>query len=152
MLHTLLKKYGKYILMSEQSLDRAEEIFREYGEVVTFISRLLPAIRQLISIPAGLSHMNLFRFTLFTALGAGLWTAVLTLLGVWFGHATGDMTYLEMIEKGKAMIQEHYLWIFLGCAVLLVGYILLHRKIMGSKKKSAPGAEAAAEAGPDKEA
>jgi membrane protein DedA with SNARE-associated domain len=80
--------------------------------------------------------MNLFRFTLFTALGAGLWTAVLTLLGVWFGHATGDMTYLEMIEKGKAMIQEHYLWIFAGCAVLFVGYIFVHRKIMGSKKKA----------------
>jgi membrane protein DedA with SNARE-associated domain len=141
-LHTLLKKYGKFIMMSEQSLDRAEEIFREYGEVVTFISRLLPAIRQLISIPAGLSHMNLFRFTLFTALGAGLWTAFLTLLGVWFGHATGDMTYLEMIEKGKAMIQEHYLWIFAGCAVLFVGYIFVHRKIMGSKKKAPEAAEA----------
>jgi len=144
-LHTLLRKYGKFILMSEQSLDRAEEIFREYGEVVTFISRLLPAIRQLISIPAGLSHMNLLRFTLFTALGAGLWTAVLTMLGVWFGHATGDMTYLEMIEKGKAMIQENYLWIFLGCAILLAGYIMVHRKIMGSKKKpeagTAPGTE-----------
>ena len=128
--------------MSEQSLDRAEEIFREYGEVVTFISRLLPAIRQLISIPAGLSHMNLFRFTLFTALGAGLWTAVLTLLGVWFGHSVGDMTYLEMINKGKEIIQEHYLWIFAGCAVLFVGYIMVHRKIMGSKKKAPEAAEA----------
>ena len=123
--------------MSEQSLDRAEEIFREYGEVVTFVSRLLPAIRQLISIPAGLSHMNLFRFSLFTALGAGLWTAVLTMLGVWFGRSVGDMTYLEMIEKGKAIIQEHYLWIFLGCGVLLVGYVLVHRAIMGSHRKKA---------------
>ena len=140
-LHTLLRKYGKFILMSEQSLDRAEEIFREYGEVVTFISRLLPAIRQLISIPAGLSHMNLFRFSLFTALGAGLWTAVLTMLGVWFARSVGDMTYLEMIEKGKAIIQEHYLWIFLGCGVLLVGYIMVHRAIMGSHKKKAAAPE-----------
>ena len=140
-LHTLAKKYGKFVFLSEHSLDRAEEIFREYGEVVTFVSRLLPAIRQLISIPAGLSHMNLLRFSLFTALGAGLWTVVLTILGVCFGHATGDMTYLEMVEKGKAMIQEHYLWIFLGCAVLLAGYVMLHRKIMGPKRKTS-GAEA----------
>ena len=52
------------------------------------------------------------------------------------------MTYLEMIEKGKAMIQEHYLWIFAGCAVLFVGYIMVHRKIMGSKKKAPDSAEA----------
>ena len=45
--------------------------------------------------------------------------------------------YLEMIEKGKAIIQEHYLWIFLGCGVLLVAYIMVHRAIMGSHKKKA---------------
>ena len=153
-LHTLLRKYGKFIFMSEQSLDRAEEIFREYGEVVTFVSRLLPAIRQLISIPAGLSHMNLVRFSLFTALGAGLWTTVLTLLGVWFGHATGDMTYLEMVTKGKEIIQEHYLEIFAGCAVLLVGYIMVHRTIMGSKKKKPEpaGSDGTAEQSETKEA
>ena len=150
-LHKFLKKYGKYVLLSEQSLDRAEEIFREYGEVVTFVSRLLPAIRQLISIPAGLSHMNLARFSLFTALGAGLWTAVLTLIGAWFGHAAGEKNTLMLYIDGKLWVKDNYLWVFLGCAVLLAGYIILHRKIMGSKKKkaSAPEAEAEPETAPE---
>ena len=65
-----LHKYGKYFFLKENALNRAEEIFREYGEIVTFVCRLLPAIRQLISIPAGLSRMNIARFTLFTGLGA----------------------------------------------------------------------------------
>ena len=137
-----LRKYGKWFFVKPEALDRACEVFNRYGGVTTFVCRLVPVIRQLISIPAGLSHMNLFRFTLFTALGAGLWTAVLTLLGVWFGHSVGDMTYLEMINKGKEIIQEHYLWIFAGCAVLFVGYIMVHRKIMGSKKKAPEAAEA----------
>ena len=133
----ILRKHGKWFFLKPAALDRACEVFNRYGGVTTFVCRLIPVIRQLISIPAGLSHMNLFRFSLFTALGAGLWTAVLTMLGVWFGRSVGDMTYLEMIEKGKAIIQEHYLWIFLGCGVLLVGYIMVHRAIMGSHKKKA---------------
>ena len=57
-----LHKYGKYFFLKEQALDRAEEIFRDYGEIVTFVCRLLPAIRQLISNPAGLSRMDIGRF------------------------------------------------------------------------------------------
>ena len=73
-----LHKYGKYFFLKEQHLDRAEEIFRKYGDLATFVCRLLPAIRQLISIPAGLSRMNLGRFSFFTALGAGIWFALVS--------------------------------------------------------------------------
>ena len=76
-----LHRYGKYFFLKESALDRAEEIFREYGELATFVCRMLPAIRQLISIPAGLSRMDFRRFTLFTALGAGIWVTVLALMG-----------------------------------------------------------------------
>ena len=110
-----LHKYGKYFFLKENALNRAEEIFREYGEIVTFVCRLLPAIRQLISIPAGLSRMNIARFTLFTGLGAGIWTAILAGVGYYFGYLTGDISYLEL-------------------AVTIVAYIALHRKIMGEKR------------------
>ncbi|MPM43828.1 hypothetical protein SDC9_90505 [bioreactor metagenome] len=128
-----LHRYGKYFFLSEPALDRAEEVFREYGEVATFVCRMLPAIRQLISIPAGLAKMNFGRFSLFTALGAGIWVIILALLGWYFAHMAGDMTYLEMIERGKAIINENYIWILLALAVLVAGYMMVHRKIMHRK-------------------
>ena len=137
-----LRKYGKWFFVKPEALDRACEVFNRYGNVTTFVCRLIPVIRQLISIPAGLARMPLARFTLFTGLGAGIWTTILAAVGYALGRSAGDMTYLEMINKGKEIIQEHYLWIFAGCAVLFVGYIMVHRKIMGSKKKAPEAAEA----------
>ena len=128
-----LHRYGKYFFLSEPSLDRAEEVFREYGELATFVCRMLPAIRQLISIPAGLARMNFWRFSLFTALGAGIWVTILALLGWYFAHMTGEMTYLEMIERGKTIINENYGWILLALGLLTSGYIMVHRKVMHRK-------------------
>ncbi len=128
-----LHKYGKYFFLKEQALDRAEEIFRKYGDLATFVCRLLPAIRQLISIPAGLAKMNLFRFSLFTGLGAGIWVIILTAIGYYFGHLASDMTYLDMVTKGKEMIQEHYIWILLGLAVFVAGYLFIQHKVMKSE-------------------
>lgn len=142
-----LHRYGKYFFLKEAALDRAEEIFREYGDLATFVCRMLPAIRQLISIPAGLSRMNFRRFTLFTALGAGLWVAVLALLGWYFAHLSQDMSYLEMIRKGKAMIEANYVWIILALAVLTAAYIWVHRKVMhGGKTGKAPASGETGEA------
>ncbi len=131
-----LHKYGKYFFLKEQALDRAEEIFRKYGDIATFVCRLLPAIRQLISIPAGLSKMNIWRFSFFTALGAGIWTAILAGIGYYFGHLAGNMTYLEMIEKGKAMIHDYYIWIILALAVFVAAYLYIHKKIMKQENKA----------------
>ena len=125
-----LRRYGKYVMLSEASLDRAEEIFNRYGDIVTFVCRLLPAIRQLISIPAGLSRMNLKRFTAFTAAGAFAWNAILAGIGYYFGYSTGSMTYLEMIHRGKEIIAGHYIWIILGLAAAVALYIFVHRLVM----------------------
>lgn len=130
-----LHKYGKYFFLSEQHLDRAEEIFRKYGDLATFVCRLLPAIRQLISIPAGLARMSLGRFSFFTALGAGIWTVILALIGWYFGHLTGNMTPVEMVEKGKKMISEHFIWILLFLAVFVVAYLLIQKLVMRSGSK-----------------
>jgi len=130
-----LHKYGKYFFLKEQALDRAEEIFRKYGDVVTFVCRLLPAIRQLISIPAGLSKMNFWRFSLFTALGAGFWTAVLAGIGFWFGHISKDMSYAEMVKKGKILIQEHYIWIIVVLCAFVALYYIVEHLVMGKNQK-----------------
>lgn len=132
-----LHKYGKYFFIKEQALDRAEEVFREHGDITTFVCRLIPAIRQLISIPAGLAKMNFKRFTFFTALGAGIWGLILLFIGYGFGCATGDMSYPEMVEKGKNLIHDNYIWILLALVILVVGYIFVHKKIMGEGKKKA---------------
>ena len=130
-----LHKYGKYFFLKEEHLDRAEEIFRKYGDLATFVCRLLPAIRQLISIPAGLSRMNLGRFSFFSALGAGIWTAILALIGWYFGHLAGNMTALEMVNRGKELLHKHYGWIIAFLVVFTAAYLLIQHFVMKSGKK-----------------
>lgn len=74
-------RIGHMCLLDEQKVVKAEEFFVRYGVAATLIGRLVPAVRQLISIPAGLARMNLAKFTLYTAIGAGSWNAVLASLG-----------------------------------------------------------------------
>ncbi len=78
-------KFGKYFLFTEEKLIKMENFFIKHGSFSTFVSRLIPAVRQFISLPAGLSKMPLGKFTLYTALGAGIWVVVLTLLGYFIG-------------------------------------------------------------------
>ena len=127
---TALHKYGKYFFLKEETILRAEEVFREYGAAATFICRLLPAIRQLISIPAGLSKMPLASFTLFTGLGAGIWVVILTAIGAWLGHLSGDMDYPTLINKGKQLISDHYIWIIAVVVVFGAVYLFIHKRVM----------------------
>ncbi len=78
-------KYGKYFFIKEETLDKLEAFFTKHGEVSTFNGRLIPGIRQLISLPAGLAKMNIARFSLYSALGAGIWVVVLVALGYLLG-------------------------------------------------------------------
>lgn len=130
-----LYKYGKYFFLKPGVLTRAEEIFLNYGEITTFVCRLLPGIRQLISLPAGISRMPLTRFSLFTGLGAGIWSMVLIGIGYYFGSMTADMSYGELVYKGKNLISDHFIWIIIFVVLVLVIYALVHRMIMKSVKK-----------------
>jgi membrane protein DedA with SNARE-associated domain len=80
------ERYGRYLLISKRSLDKAERFFDAHGHITTFVGRLLPGIRQYISLPAGVARMNLALFCLFTGLGAGIWVATLALVGYWVGN------------------------------------------------------------------
>lgn len=128
-----LEKYGKYFGLPPAKLGRAEEIFREYGAGATVVCRLLPAIRQLISIPAGIARMHLGVFTACTAFGAGVWVAILTFIGYYLGRSTATMTYADLIHSGHAMISENMIWIIPVCLLGFVGYVFIQNKIMASR-------------------
>lgn len=82
----MLIKYGKYVGINEEKLHKLDNFFEKYGEIATFSGRLIPGIRQYISLPAGLGKMNIFKFSLYTSLGAGIWVLVLVSLGYFLGQ------------------------------------------------------------------
>lgn len=97
----LLIRFGKYIFISNSSMEKMEDFFQKHGPISTFTGRLIPGIRQLISIPAGLSKMPLLPFSLYTALGAGIWSMVLIMLGYILGKNQELITtYLHQITLG----------------------------------------------------
>jgi membrane protein DedA with SNARE-associated domain len=119
----LLHRYGRYLLITEKSLDRAEAYFRRHGEISTFVGRLVPVIRQYISLPAGLARMRFDVFSLYTALGAGIWCAVLTGIG-W---------YLGGLDELSPKQVHHYVNMALLVmaplvAALVVAYVIRHRR------------------------
>jgi len=81
----LLLKYGYYVWFDEEKLNKMEKFFQTHGEISTFNGRLIPVVRQYISLPAGLSNMNLAKFSIYTSLGAGIWVTILALLGYFLG-------------------------------------------------------------------
>ena len=82
----LLLKYGNYVWFGEEKLEKLEKFFRKHGEISTFNGRLVPGVRQYISLPAGLARMNLLRFSIYTSLGAGIWMMILIGLGYFLGN------------------------------------------------------------------
>jgi len=130
-----LYKYGKYFFIKPNILEKSEELFREYGDMMTFVCRFLPAVRHLISIPAGLSRMSKTRFTIFTALGAGLWSLILTAIGFYIGGISKDMSYRDMVIQGTDLIVKNYIWFFSGAVVLFIIYIFIHLKIAKLSKQ-----------------
>ena len=92
-------RIGHMCLLDEQKVVKAEEFFVRYGVVGTLVGRLVPAVRQLISIPAGLARMNIAKFALFTAIGAGLWNCVLAALGYFLEAVVPEEQLIETVTK-----------------------------------------------------
>lgn len=82
----LIVKYGKYLLISEHEYDHAERWFRNHGEMIVFLSRVLPVLRTFISLPAGVAKMKLPKFIAYTVVGCFLWSVVLTEIGIVLGN------------------------------------------------------------------
>ncbi|MDD6228136.1 MAG: DedA family protein [Bacteroidales bacterium] len=113
-------RFGHACLIDRAKVERAEAYFDKHGAISTFIGRLIPAIRQLISIPAGLSRMNVGTFALFTFLGALVWNAVLALLGYWLSTAVPiDMLFQKVEEYNRYLT-----WMGYGLALVCVLIIL----------------------------
>lgn len=81
----MVEKYGKFLFLNQEKLNRTDIYFNEHGEITTFLGRLLPLVRHLISLPAGFAKMKIDKFIAFTALGAGIWSLVLIGTGYFFG-------------------------------------------------------------------
>ncbi|OIO55257.1 hypothetical protein AUJ46_01655 [Candidatus Peregrinibacteria bacterium CG1_02_54_53] len=109
-----LLKYGHWFLISPEKFERAELFLREYGEIGTFVGRIIPVVRQYISFPAGLAKMSVWRFSLWTGLGAGFWVTVLALIG----YAVGGNE--ELVREWSQMAT---LWAVGGCIVLVWLYV-----------------------------
>lgn len=107
------EKHGRYLLVSRRSLERADRFFERHGHISTFVGRLLPGIRQYISLPAGLARMNMFTFCAATVLGAGIWVIVLAAIGYWFG-------------RNEQLVMQNLHWVTLalviGCGILSILY------------------------------
>ena len=116
-----LIKYGRYFFIKEHTIVKMEEFFKSHGHISTFSGRLIPAVRQYISFPAGLARMNLFIFCLYTSLGAGIWVIILTLLGYFLGG-------------NEALIKEylHYIIIIILILLSLLTY-WYYRKVKKAK-------------------
>ena len=129
-----LERHGKWFFLKPETLSRACEIFNKYGAASTFVCRMIPAIRQLISIPAGIAKMPLIPFTVFTALGAGIWTAILAAAGFAISKSTGNISYLELCTKGKAAVSSNLPIIIAIALGLALAHILISKLVLGKKK------------------
>jgi len=122
----LLVRYGRFVLITPEKIQKAEIWSAHYGSAGVFVARLLPGARQLVGIPAGIAKFDYLKFSLFTLAGSAIWCSVLCWLGVKIG---ADIT--------KGQMQHVVFWVG-GTAVALGGlyYFFVHRHIA---KKSAPG-------------
>lgn len=120
-------RLGKYVLITEKGLDRSERYFAAHGEISTFLGRMLPVVRHLISIPAGIARMRLGRFVVFTGLGALLWCSILTGIG-WFIGSREDVILEVLNREAQRYAGRAILLLLPILAVITAGYIWWHRR------------------------
>lgn len=109
-----IKKYGKFLLITEKAFYKVEDFWNNHGHISTFIGRLLPGFRHVISIPAGFAKMNLYLFSFFTTLGAGIWCTFLALCGYFFGK--NEEILKEYLHKGS--------YGFIIFCIVLIGFYI----------------------------
>ncbi|MEZ3551508.1 MAG: DedA family protein [Muribaculaceae bacterium] len=115
-------RVGHMLMINKEKVVRAEEYFDKHGAISTFIGRLIPAIRQLISIPAGISRMNIGQFALFTTLGALVWNMVLGGLGYWLAQTVSPDQLFQKVEE----YNKYLTWAGYGIAVVCLIFIIWH--------------------------
>lgn len=115
-------RFGHMCLIDEAKVQNAEVYFEKHGALSTFIGRLIPAVRQLISIPAGLAKMRLSVFLIYTTLGAGIWNAILAAIGYYLSTVPGIETEEQLLAKVTEYSHELG-YIFIGIGVFIVAYL-----------------------------
>lgn len=109
----LLLRYGKFIFFKEETLNKMEDFFKHHGHISTFTGRLIPVLRQYISLPAGLARMHLPTFCFYTTLGAGIWVAILALLGYYIG-------------QNESLIKEYLRTIVIGLIITCLAGVAIY--------------------------
>ena len=123
-LRRLLQRYGKWLLLTEGDLDRSIAWFRRYGDWAVLFGRMIPVVRSLISIPAGLAKMHWIKFTLLTALGTLGWSLILALSGRLLGHGW------EMVSEVVGRFQDI---VVIAIAALLLAFVI--RRLLAQRQK-----------------
>ncbi len=127
-------KFGHACLIDRAKVENAERYFDRHGAISTFIGRLIPAVRQLISIPAGLSRMNLGKFAIFTSLGALVWNAILAGLGWWLGHIVSREQLYAKVEEYNSYLTYAGIALGVACVIFILWNALRKRPDNQNKK------------------
>lgn len=117
-------RLGHLCLINEEKVKIAEEYFDKHGALSTFIGRLIPAVRQLISIPAGLSRMKIHTFLLYTTFGAGVWNCILAAIGYYLQSVVPEEQLLSTVTKYSHEIS----YIFIAIGIIIVGVLVRKAK------------------------
>jgi len=124
---SIFERYGKYVLVTRHDLDRADRWFAKYGDAAIFFSRLLPVVRTFISFPAGVSRMNIWKFSLYTFLGAFPWS---------LGLAYGGYVLGEHWEQLRTVMRPFDIPIILVILALVAWYVVRHVRRANSEKET----------------
>jgi membrane protein DedA with SNARE-associated domain len=115
----LISKYGKFMFIKNEGIKKSDNFFRKHGPVTTFTGRLIPVVRQLISLPAGFSRMNFVKFSVFTSLGAGIWISILIYIGYLFGNNS------SLISQNMDIIT---ILLLMFSLIIITVYVLLNKR------------------------
>ncbi len=122
-------RWGKMCLLTQEKVEKSERYFDDHGIVATLTGRLIPGIRHLISIPAGLARMNYWKFLLYTTIGAGAWHAILAALG-WYLHA---IVPEDQLNDKIGEYAEYIKFAIIGLVALAIVYFVVKKYVKGKK-------------------